>query len=239
MVRPMPAPSDLVHQTSTSTGTGNLTLTAVNGKRSFNTAFGTGGTNTFDYYISNRDAAEWERGTGHESGGALVRDTVLASSNGGSAVNFSAGTKDLTNDIPAAKQLVVEGLLVVDRNGSNQGSLTSSAFNKCQFTREIIDDSGWYDNATNYRYTPLVAGWYQVSIQVATNNGTGGETCQAAIYKNGTIITGGNYLSATGAAGFRTQVDYVVQMNGSTDYIEGFVYVPAAVTTLFGGTDQS
>lgn len=101
----MPAPSDLVHETTASTGTGNLTLSNVNGKRSFNTAFGTGGSNVFDYFISNRDAAEWERGTGSLSAATtLVRDTVIASSNANAAVNFSAGTKDVTNDIPAANQ---------------------------------------------------------------------------------------------------------------------------------------
>jgi hypothetical protein len=102
----MPAPSDLVHETTTSTGTGNLTLANENGKRSFNTAFGTGGTDLFDYFISHRSAAEWERGTGHLSAAStFVRDTVLASSNAGAAVNFSAGTKDVTNDIPAASQV--------------------------------------------------------------------------------------------------------------------------------------
>lgn len=101
----MPAPSDLVHETATTTGTGNFTLTNVNGKRSFNTAFGTGGANVFDYYISSRDAAEWERGTGSLSAATtLVRDTVIASSNANAAVNFSAGTKDVTNDIPAVNQ---------------------------------------------------------------------------------------------------------------------------------------
>ena len=44
----MPAPSNLVHQTSTGSGTGNLTLVSVNGKRSFNTAFGNGATTTRD-----------------------------------------------------------------------------------------------------------------------------------------------------------------------------------------------
>jgi len=101
----MPAYADLVHQTSTTTGAGNLTLTAVNGKRTFLAAFGTGGTNTFDYYVSNREAAEWERGTGHETAGALVRDTVLASSNANAAVAFSAGVKDVTNDQPADKRI--------------------------------------------------------------------------------------------------------------------------------------
>ena len=101
----MPTPSDLVHETSATTGTGNFTLANANGKRSFNTAFGTGGSNVFDYYISNRDAAEWERGTGSLSAATtLVRDTVIASSNANAAVNFSSGTKDVINDIPAANQ---------------------------------------------------------------------------------------------------------------------------------------
>jgi len=102
----MPAPGDLIHQQSTSTGTGNITLSSVNGKRTFNDEFGTGGTNKFDYFISNQAAAEWERGTGHLSASTtLVRDTVLASSNANAAVSFSAGTKDIANDVPAALQV--------------------------------------------------------------------------------------------------------------------------------------
>lgn len=97
----MPAPANLVHQTSTTTGTGSLSLTAVNGKRTFTAAFGVA---TFDYFISNRDAAEWERGTGSIVSGLLSRDAVIESSNSNNAVNFSAGTKDVTNDIPAGFQ---------------------------------------------------------------------------------------------------------------------------------------
>jgi hypothetical protein len=102
----MPAPANLVHQTSTSTGASTFTLTAVNGKQSFATAFSTGvTTNVFDYFISNQDAAEWERGTGHMSDATtLVRDTVIQSTNSNNAVTFSAGTKDVINDIPAATQ---------------------------------------------------------------------------------------------------------------------------------------
>lgn len=96
---------NLVHQTSATTGTSDLTLSAVNGKVSFNTAFGTGGSNLFWYFVSNQGAAEWEVGTGHlSSSTVLVRDTVIASSNSNNAVNFSAGTKDVTNDIGAAQQ---------------------------------------------------------------------------------------------------------------------------------------
>lgn len=103
----MPAPADLVHETSTTTGTGNFTVAETSGKRRFSSPFGTGGTtNVFDYFISHRTAVEWEIGTGHMSdANTLVRDTVISSSNSNSAVSFSAGTKDITNDIPASKQM--------------------------------------------------------------------------------------------------------------------------------------
>jgi hypothetical protein len=107
----MPAVANLVHELSTTTGTGNLTLANVNGKQSFNDAFSTGGTDAFDYFISSQSAAEWERGTGHLSDATtLVRDTVLESTNSDAAVNFSAGTKDVTNDVPAGDQLVKSGI---------------------------------------------------------------------------------------------------------------------------------
>ena len=102
----MLAIANLVHETSTSTGTGNFTLASVNGKQSFNDAFSTGGTDVFHYFISNRDAAEWEYGSGHMSDATtLVRDTVIESSNSNSAVSFSAGVKDVTNDVPASERV--------------------------------------------------------------------------------------------------------------------------------------
>lgn len=109
----MPAPANLIREESTTTGTGNLTLAAVNGYVRFSDStygFGTGGTDDFWYFISNRNAAEWEIGTGHMSdANTLVRDTILFSSNANAAVSFSAGTKDVTNDIPASYQVFVEG----------------------------------------------------------------------------------------------------------------------------------
>jgi hypothetical protein len=122
----MTAISDLVHQTSSTTGTGDFTVSTVNGKRSFNTAFGTGGTSVFYYYISNQSAAEWEFGTGHMSDATtLVRDAVIGSSNSNNAVSFTAGTKDVTNDLIAEDQmasidygLVTGSVTITDDYGS-------------------------------------------------------------------------------------------------------------------------
>lgn len=104
----MPVPANLVHQLTTGTGTGNLPLTAVPGKQTFGAAFPAGTANECDYFVSHRTAAEWEYGTAHVTAGALVRDTVIGSSNANVAVNFSAGDKDVTNDIPAAKQVTTD-----------------------------------------------------------------------------------------------------------------------------------
>lgn len=102
----MPLPADLVHQTTTGSGVGNLVLSPVSGRQTFSTAFGTGGTNVFDYFISQQNTSDYERGTGHilVDGVTLVRDTVYESTNSNSLVNFGGGKKDITNDIPAAHQ---------------------------------------------------------------------------------------------------------------------------------------
>jgi len=95
----MGAFSDRVQDTSTTTGTGDFTLsgTAPTGKVDFNTAFGT--QRRFFYTIQGQSGSEWETGEGYLSASTtLVRDIVRASSNSGSAVNFSAGTKDVFCD---------------------------------------------------------------------------------------------------------------------------------------------
>lgn len=101
----MPAIDNLVWEVATTTGTGNFTLSQV--VQTFNEAFGTGGSDVFYYFIRNRDVAgEWEVGTGSMSDSTtLVRDTVLASSNSDALVSFSAGTKDVTNALPASNQV--------------------------------------------------------------------------------------------------------------------------------------
>lgn len=98
--------ADRVKETTTTTGTGTITLAgASTGFQSF-AAIGNG--NTTYYTIAAQGGSEWEVGIGTytSSGTTLSRDTVLASSNSGSAVNFSAGTKDVFCDYPAGRAVV-------------------------------------------------------------------------------------------------------------------------------------
>lgn len=85
---------DRVKETATTTGTGTLALLgAVANFRAFSAVLANNDTTT--YAIVHRSAAEWEVGIGTwTTGNNLARTTVIASSTG-SAVSFSAGTKDV------------------------------------------------------------------------------------------------------------------------------------------------
>lgn len=93
---------DRVKETTTTTGTGTVTLAgAATGFQSFSAI---GNANNTYYCIAGQTGSEWEVGIGTytSSGTTLSRDTVLASSSGGSKVSFSAGTKDVFVTYPAS-----------------------------------------------------------------------------------------------------------------------------------------
>jgi len=97
--------ADRVKETTTTTGTGTVTLLgASTGYQSFS-AIGNG--NTTYYTIAGQSTSEWEVGIGTytSAGTTLARTTVLASSNSGSLVTFSAGTKDVFVTYPAERSI--------------------------------------------------------------------------------------------------------------------------------------
>lgn len=106
-----------VRETTTTTGTGNLTTAgAATGFVTFNTAFGTDV--QFGYAVSSSGGAEWEVGVGYLSGSTtLVRDQVIASSNSNAAVNFSSGTKDIFCTQPA-ETIATRALLAATFSGA-------------------------------------------------------------------------------------------------------------------------
>jgi hypothetical protein len=97
---------DRVQETSTTTGTGTLTLAgAVAGFQSFSVI---GNANTTYYAIVMDSSFEIGIGTYTSSGTTLSRTTVLESSNAGSLVNFSAGTKSVFCTYPAEQGLYLD-----------------------------------------------------------------------------------------------------------------------------------
>ena len=99
--------NDRVKETTTTTGTGTLNLAgAATGFETF--VAGIGNSNVTYYCIAGQGTAEFEVGIGtvtDASPDTLSRTTILSSSNSDSAVDFSAGTKDVFCTLPAGKTI--------------------------------------------------------------------------------------------------------------------------------------
>ena len=98
-----------VRETTTTTGTGAQTLGgAVDGFQTF--AAGIGNSNTTYYAISLNSENEWEVGLGTLNGDSstLTRTTVLESSNSDSAVDFTAGSKEIFCTLPSEKAVYLD-----------------------------------------------------------------------------------------------------------------------------------
>lgn len=117
---------DRVKETSTTTGTGTLTLGgAAAGFQSFSVI---GDGNTTYYAIVDSATGDWEVGLGTytSSGTTLARSVVLESSNSGSAVNFSSNAKDVFVTYPA-ERAVVGGMGYVENAATVTVSSTINA----------------------------------------------------------------------------------------------------------------
>ena len=96
--------ADRVKETSTTTGTGTITLGgAVTGYQAFSVI----GNGNQCYYtiVGIAVASEWEVGIGTYSSSTLTRDIVLASSAAGAKVSFSAGSKEVFVTYPADRSV--------------------------------------------------------------------------------------------------------------------------------------
>ena len=110
----------------------------------------------------------------------------------------------------------------------------NSTWTKIACNIEEFDTNSYYDNATNYRFTPLIAGYYQVNASVQMSAITASEAT-IAIYKNGSAYKQGLDIVATTM--YQLTVNALVYLNGSTDYIEIYVYqASGASKTIQGNT---
>jgi hypothetical protein len=137
--------ADRVRETTAVTGTGTATLLGVvTGFQAFTVI---GDANTTYYTISGQGTSEWEVGIGTYtlSGTTLARTTVLSSSNAGSLVSFSAGTKDVFVTQPSERAVWVDGTNIVAANSATlpvtQGGTGASTIAGAQ-TNLQVDPAG-------------------------------------------------------------------------------------------------
>lgn len=216
-------------------GTGTITLgSAVTGAQTLGAA--AGGNATVDVFITDGSAWEVARNcTYTHSGTTLTRGTLEASSTGSVLSLTSAAVVRVA--MPASTGNLLEQQLdrstVFARSPSTgTQTFTDGVFTKVsRNTNEVTDTKGWYDASTNHRFTPLRAGAYLIfgGVQVSVPTSTIG---QLAIYKNGSAEIYGGVWNQSSA--MLCTASGVVSMNGSTDYIELYMYTTPSVTTVEG-----
>jgi hypothetical protein len=94
-----------------------------------------------------------------------------------------ADASDKSNAIHMPGRWIIE----VDRNGVDQTTIADNTFTKVQHTTERYDTYAAFDNATNYRATITVPGWYDVEVGSAWVTGEDGLEVHNAIYVNGSV----------------------------------------------------
>jgi hypothetical protein len=142
--------ADRVKETTTTTGTGAVTLAgAATGFLAFSAVCANN--DTTYYCIQGQTGSEWEVGLGTwATGGTLTRTSILASSNSGSVVTLSSGTKDVFITVPAIAQsfgTLSPASITSDQNDYNPTGLARA--NRLRLTndnvRNITGLAGGYD----------------------------------------------------------------------------------------------
>jgi hypothetical protein len=98
-------------------------------------------------------------------------------------------------------------------------SLTNNTFIKISLNAEEFDTAGYFDSTTNYRFTPLIAGYYQFSCAVNVNSAAAGVVI-TSFFKNGSEFKRCNQMNLNVSSTNSPGGSALIYMNGSTDYIE-------------------
>ena len=162
---------------------------------------------------------------GNTSGSITVEVPAVAGTNT-LTLPASTGTLATTADItgPAFSAYMV--------NGNTGVSVTSGSFTKIVLDTEEYDTNSNFDTS-NYRFTPTVAGYYQINAGVTMAAPDTG--CAAYLYKNGSGYQWGSSRGTSNMFPTATTTT-LVYMNGSTDYLELYIYNghTTTLTTSYG-----
>lgn len=195
--------ADRVLDTSTSTGTGAIVVSgsSPNGYRTFSTVMTT--SDTCYYSIQHQTLNEWETGTAtYSSANTLTRTTIASSSNANAAVNFSAGTKDVSITFLASKS--------VQSDPSGQTVNSSGSYVRTAFTASAGQTSFTVSYTVNY-VEVYVNGILLNSADYTASTGTtivlaaaasSGDIVEVIALNIGTFTSGGyTRTTYTGTAG--------------------------------------
>jgi hypothetical protein len=118
---------------------------------------------------------------------------------------------------------------VFKSNSLGTQSITANTYTKVTFDTEDFDTN---NNFASSRFTPTVAGYYQVNAQIDLG---GSAVLICGIFKNGAEFKRGSAVTA-GMSEYYANVSSVIYMNGSTDYLEVYALSSGATGSIYATT---
>ena len=164
-----------------------------------------------DTDVNERALLDGTDGSATDAGFAVILEDATANAFDGGPFVLSQAPISVAN--PAFKAFLSQ----------TQDGLTSNSDTKVQFDAIEYDVGGYYDNTTNYRYTPLVAGYYHIVFSCSCGSSVDIDDFILNIVKNDTFATQGR-IHLTGVANDDLFVSSIhtqdiIHMNGTTDYL--------------------
>jgi hypothetical protein len=160
-------------------------------------------------------------------------------SSGSISLSPANTASNLTITVPAVTgTMAIQGAAFSAYRSSSAQTVTSGVVTKVALNAEEFDTANCFDSTTNYRFTPTVAGYYQVNGAI----GMSASSISLAIiqiYKNGSEFKRGNDLRTTLGTDCNPVVSSLIYMNGTTDYLELYGYVSGTGTCLFNSVQTS
>jgi hypothetical protein len=171
-------------------------------------------------------------------GGSVTLDVPSTASTFTATIPANSGTVVTTGSTGVVTQTMLAGS--VAGNGpafsayrSTNQTANTATWTKVQANTEEFDTNSNYDNATNHRFTPTVAGYYQVNGEVKMTGAAA--ILITAIYKNGSEFKRGTQSGNAASSGQAAAVSALVYFNGSSDYVELYAYQDSGGTLSVEG----
>ena len=153
-------------------------------------------------------------------------------------------TVDGSGNIDVANNLTVTGSSPLPSGPAFQAqgpastqSFSSNTWTKANMTVEDFDTDNCYDVA-NARFTPTVAGYYWVHFAPYTLPSSGGTNMRSRVYKSGAGTSVFGLIFVSGARG-QAPCSGIVYMNGTTDYLEGYMLNDGTSPELANGSSST
>jgi hypothetical protein len=109
---------------------------------------------------------------------------------------------------------------------ADQTPISAATWTKVVLDTEVYDTANCFDNSSTYRFTPNVAGYYLFNHSVRVNFTTSMSQANVVVWKNGGSSEKGQMnLVRNQNAAFHVAGSCIHYLNGTTDYVELYVYI--------------